>query len=719
MPSRNEIVPLDASISAAECSEPNPRPGPGVVTVPVLPKLKVKTFGSKAKATTAEMASVQERRMLLVQAQRRYTAFQVFYGFSGLALMMMQMEYVWLANTRTLPESCPVESTTQCPLCFQALDTNVPVSEGRMVLLALRVLMSFSTTLMLYYIYLYYAAECEVMKLKNIMPPTATLLSSSLRHTLLIEMAVLAVHPFPGIEDVDPKWPQLTVAASLLMFTRVIFIIRVVQFRNSFNSSNGWFIGALTNVDFNATFFMKSTLKNHPTSCLMASFAVLGFAAGYSLYVAERFLCAFKADSCCQPMLLGDAIWMLVITILTIGYGDVVPRTTLGRAIAVTAGVFGTLSTAVTIAVMSNYLVLTRSEHKVNAFLKKDEHRRLLNDHAARALQAFAQLRAAQRRHNRAASLEVGETTGTTSTKRALRRAELKLFTVLSKYRQVKRRVHSHDVSDPIDSQMTMLEMMEVNVEYIRTKIEELSELFLAQNGVRSHSKRNLSNIIAAATIPESVTDTTTYSSIQSGGGCSVSLPPTRSSITLLQQLQQQPSQLQWSLRQPQQQQPNQPKQQTPTSQSILSSSIAYEATSVGADTQAATSSSDNVPRWAIMMELTLQSLLEQVSRVSGEVEALKSRIHAQSETLESRLMNLEKRLVVSDALNEMSRTRGSTRNLFLRALKSTEESPAFETSPRQRRVSATATHRPSIHNFVTASELLEFQTPNEEQGKG
>ncbi|OWZ07705.1 Voltage-gated Ion Channel [Phytophthora megakarya] len=497
MPSRNEIVPLDSAMSAMESSEADTstRPGPEVETLPTPQKLKTPTFGSKAKATSAEMASVQDRRMMLVRAQQTQTAFQLFYGLFGVFLMMVQMEYLWFSNTRNLPATCPLEATSQCPLCFEALGTeSVPVKEGRMVLLALRVLITCSTALMLYYVYHYYAAECEVMKLKNIMPPKATLLSSSLSRTFIFEMLVLSVHPFPAIENVDPKWPQLTVATSLVMFTRVVLVLRVVQCRNSFNTSNGWFIGALTNVDFTSKFFMKSTLKNHPAGCLIASFATLGFVAGYSLYISERFMCAFKADSCCEPMSIGDALWMLIVTILTIGYGDVVPRTTLGRSIAVSAGIFGTLSTAVTIAVMSNYLVLTRSEHKVNAFLKKDENRRLINEHAARALQAFAQLRAAQRRHHNADTTggdsgptidDDNKSNGTSFTKRALRRAELKLFTVLSKYRQVKRRVHSHDVSDPIDSQMTMLEMMEVNVEYIRTKIEELSELFVAQTGNR------------------------------------------------------------------------------------------------------------------------------------------------------------------------------------------------------------------------------------------
>eukprot|EP00644_Phytophthora_capsici_P007634 jgi/Phyca11/11484/fgenesh1_pm.PHYCAscaffold_72_\ len=716
MPSRNEILPLDAALAAADVEE---RLGPGETTLPALQKPKASAFSHKSRASSAEMASIQEQRMTLVRAQRRHTAFQLFYGFFGLVLMMVQTEYLWFANTQSLPDVCPVESTTQCPRCLEALSTSVPVEEGRMILLALRVLITFSTALMLYYIYHYYAAECEIMKLKNIMPPNATLLSSSLRRTLLLEMTLLGVHPFPGIENVDPKWPQLTVATSLLMFARVALVVRVVQFRNSFNSSNGWFIGALTNVDFTATFFMKSTLKNHPTRCLLASFVVLSFVAGYSLYVSERFLCAFKRDSCCQPMLLGDALWMLIITILTIGYGDVVPHTTLGRAIAVSAGIFGTLSTAVTIAVMSNYLVLTRSEHKVNAFLKKDENRRLINDYAARALQAFVQLRAAQRRHHQATSpdecergaevsVEHKSRAGASTTKRALRRAELKLFTVLGRYRQVKRRVQSQDVSDPMDSQMTMLEMMEVNVEYIRTKIEELSELFLAQNVSRSRSRRNLSNIMASVATSETSAKTPSISA--ANGGDLHSPPPTSGSISLLQQLQQQPSLMQRAPARTQQQ-PYPLRQQIPAISTLPENPRSSQAV----DTDVAP---ETVPTWALVLEMTLQRLLEQVSRVSDEVEAMKSRIQSHSESIESRVLNLEKRLVVSDALHEMSVVRGSSRNLLRRPSQDGSVTGSSPSPPRLRRPS-TALHRPSIHDFITPSELLEYQKPSEEQGEG
>ncbi|GLD96079.1 hypothetical protein PINS_up004757 [Pythium insidiosum] len=502
MPSKNEIVPLTPSPTASASVLPPSGPTRSAVGMPVPSRTVAR--GVRNDAANLEATNAQERRIRLVAAQRRHTAFQLFYALFGLVLMIVQLEYVWFANTKGLSTPCVVDAVTQCPRCREHLREHVPVTEGRMILHALRVLISFSTAILLYYVYAFYDAECEVMKIKNILPPRATLLSSTLRGRLLLELLLFAVHPIPGLESVDPQWPSLVVAASLLMFSRVSLLARVVKFRNSFNTSNGWFIGALTNVDFTTTYFLKSTLKNHPTACILVAFALLLAITGYALFVVERFLCAFLAGACCSPMAFDDALWALVMTVLTVGYGDVVPSTGVGRFLAFLAGLCGTLCTAVTIAVMSNYLGLTRSEHKVNAFLKKDENRRLINDHAARAIQASIHLRAMQRRQQ-----SLGQSQSHASSQRsakakridwAVQRAETKLFAVLRVYRQVKRFVNSQDVSDPMDKQMTMLEMMEVNVEYIRTKIEDLSQLFHTQIE-KSRSRHRLVGSVPSSTI--------------------------------------------------------------------------------------------------------------------------------------------------------------------------------------------------------------------------
>lgn len=749
---RNEIVPIDAArISAAGT-------GPACGAVPMPYKAGAKKVGALSNAVAT---SSQERRIQLVTAQKRHANFQLFYAMFGLALMVVQMEYLWFANAKTLATPCPMHASDQCPHCRDSLVGDVPLQDGRMTLHALRVLISFSTAILLYYVYLYYVAECEVMKIKNIVPPQATLLSSSLCKSLLLEMLVLVVHPFPGLESVDLRWPNLVITTSLLMFLRVGLILRAVQARNSFNSSNGWFISSLTNVDFSIAFFLKVTLKNHPSRFLLLCAALLLGVTGYSLYVVERFLCAFAADSCCEPMAFADSMWTLIMTVLTIGYGDIVPHTSPGRFFAVLTGACGTLFTAVMIAVMSNQLVLTRSEHKVNAFLKKDDNRRLINDHAARAIQAFVQLIGTQRRHHHGLNSKRGRA--------AIRRSEMKLFTVLQAYRHVKRHVNSHDVSDPMDKQMTMLEMMEVNVEYIRTKIEDLSKLFHNQSD-RMSSKRKLSILqlpvaTATATVPNVSTAATVSviaqqqiqqqqqelakSSTRTGSvpimlGEGAGLNHNGESIRSLNTASASHLAANGSA----------PQLASSSTQSgmVPSSTTATSAASISTTAAVGPSSPlerpaphtltllhlrDEMPEWAILLESTLQTILAQVGRVSSEVEAIKTRVGEHIDDVEARVSEIEKRLMVQNAFREITHTAPKS-NLFKRdsfgAANGGSPSSAgsgggnggepppnggsnsngLQAVSLQRGHSRRATkdqRRPSIRNFLTQKDLEEFQS--------
>lgn len=778
MPNRNDVVPLSPSATDNVA-------GPEVEAVAATHKQQQAAQPAAAKRNSAtltksdapnklatntplniEMATKQERRARLVLLQRRDTAFQLVYALFGLALMVVQTEYLWFANTRHLTLPCHVDNSTSpaCPRCLESMKVSVPQQDGQMILHSVRVLLSVSTLLLLYHTYRFYASEVEVMKIKNIVPPKATLLSSSLRRRLVLELALLAVHPFPGLESVDPRWPNLLVASSLLMFVRIGLALRVVQFRHPFNSSNGWFIGALTNVDFTVAFFLKSTLKNYPSRCILAAFVVLVGVGSYALFVVERFLCAFVHGACCQPMSLADALWTLVITILTVGYGDVVPRTIPGRALAVSAGLFGMLCTAATIAVMSHYLVLTRSEHKVNAFLKKDENRQLINDHAARSIQAFVQLRAIQRQSlpsqpNSRAQLTVtrlgsssnmtavsrGEKQSPATAARELGKAEIKLFDVLRAYRQVKRHVNSQDVSDPMDKQMTMLEMMEVNVEYIRTKIEDLAELFSRANRqVASPEKRRLSHFISAvmnsSSSSSSIATTTAApppTSSASHHHTPTRLPfqpdhraaPTTSTIHEGDEGREQPSQPPPRL-----------------SGAYLHHLPAHDHLPSGPSAMATVGTHQNgfhqtdggIPEWAILLESSLQTILGQVAEVAAEVDAVKSRVYQHMDAVDAKLLDLERKLVVGDALREIVRPkpgrpsfrRESSESNFSAALDtaagganggggqgsgmalmSSNGSTTSNTSlPRFRRVPSSSSNRnPTIQKFVTQRDLEEF----------
>jgi drug/metabolite transporter superfamily protein YnfA len=101
----------------------------------------------------------------------------------------------------------------------------------------------------------------------------------------------------------------------------------------------------------------------------------------YSIWVFER-------ESHTQDLGLPDSLWLLLVTMTTVGYGDVTPENHFGRMFAVIGAVTGVLGTAFLVAFVSERLRLTKAEEKVVSLMSKDRLRRVLKECAARAIQA-------------------------------------------------------------------------------------------------------------------------------------------------------------------------------------------------------------------------------------------------------------------------------------------------------------------------------------------
>ncbi|XP_068603626.1 small conductance calcium-activated potassium channel protein 3-like [Brachionichthys hirsutus] len=68
-----------------------------------------------------------------------------------------------------------------------------------------------------------------------------------------------------------------------------------------------------------------------------------------------------------------EALWMISVTFLSIGYGDVVPHTYCGRSICLLTGIMGAGCTVLVVAVVARKLELTRAEKHVHNFMM-DSH---------------------------------------------------------------------------------------------------------------------------------------------------------------------------------------------------------------------------------------------------------------------------------------------------------------------------------------------------------
>ncbi|PSN37877.1 hypothetical protein C0J52_26466, partial [Blattella germanica] len=114
----------------------------------------------------------------------------------------------------------------------------------------------------------------------------------------------------------------------------------------------------------------------------------------YSMVSKYVFKVERSCDIFCHYIMFHDeehanllnAMWLIAITFLSVGFGDIVPNTYCGRGIAVTTGIMGAGCTALLVAVVSRKLELTRAEKHVHNFMMDTQLTKRLKNAAANVL---------------------------------------------------------------------------------------------------------------------------------------------------------------------------------------------------------------------------------------------------------------------------------------------------------------------------------------------
>ncbi|MGH0133841.1 UNVERIFIED_CONTAM: hypothetical protein FKN15_020056 [Acipenser sinensis] len=81
-----------------------------------------------------------------------------------------------------------------------------------------------------------------------------------------------------------------------------------------------------------------------------------------------------------------DTVWLVAITFLMIGYGDLTPKTTCGRTVCLLTGVMRVGCTAMLVAVVSNKLALNKAEKHVHQFMMDTKDTKKIRNAAANVL---------------------------------------------------------------------------------------------------------------------------------------------------------------------------------------------------------------------------------------------------------------------------------------------------------------------------------------------
>ncbi|XP_016376110.1 small conductance calcium-activated potassium channel protein 2-like [Sinocyclocheilus rhinocerous] len=324
-----------------------------------------RTISKASKRKNQNIGYKLGHRRALFEKRKRLSDYALIFGMFGIVVMVIETELSWGVY-----------------------------SKSSMYSLALKCLISLSTVILLGLIIAYHAREVQLFVIDN--GADDWRIAMTLERVLLIalELIVSAVHPVPG--DFKFMWrarlafsyapsqaeADLDMVLSVPMFLRLYLIARVMLLHSKlFTDASSRSIGALNKVHFNTRFVMKTLMTICPGTVLLVFSISLWIIAAWTVRVCERYHDAQDVTS----NFLG-AMWLISITFLSIGYGDMVPHTYCGKGVCLLTGIMGAGCTALVVAVVARKLELTKAEKHVHNFMMDTQLTKRIKNAAANVL---------------------------------------------------------------------------------------------------------------------------------------------------------------------------------------------------------------------------------------------------------------------------------------------------------------------------------------------
>ncbi|XP_034047769.1 small conductance calcium-activated potassium channel protein 2 isoform X3 [Thalassophryne amazonica] len=320
--------------------------------------------GKSGKKKNQNIGEKLGHRRALFEKRKRLSDYALIFGMFGIVVMVVETELSWGAYGKSLYS------------------------------LALKCLISLSTIILLGLIIIYHAREIQLFMVDNAADDWRIAMTYERIFFICLEILVCAIHPIPG--NYTFTWTarlaytyvpsetdaDVDIILSIPMFLRLYLIARVMLLHSKlFTDASSRSIGALNKINFNTRFVMKTLMTICPGTVLLVFTISLWIIAAWTVRACERYHDSQDITS----NFLG-AMWLISITFLTIGYGDMVPNTYCGKGVCLLTGIMGAGCTALVVAVVAKKLELTKAEKHVHNFMMDTQLTKRVKNTAANVL---------------------------------------------------------------------------------------------------------------------------------------------------------------------------------------------------------------------------------------------------------------------------------------------------------------------------------------------
>ncbi|XP_055723370.1 small conductance calcium-activated potassium channel protein 2-like isoform X3 [Salvelinus fontinalis] len=307
-------------------------------------------------------------RRALFEKRKRLSDYALIFGMFGIVVMVTETELSWGVYGKVISESS--------------------------YSFALKCLISLSTVILLGLIIMYHAREIQLFMVDNGADDWRIAMTYERIFFIVLELLVCAIHPIPGhyrftwtariafTYTPSTANADVDIILSIPMFLRLYLIGRVMLLHSKlFTDASSRSIGALNKINFNTRFVMKTLMTICPGTVLLVFSISSWIIAAWTVRVCERYHDTQEVTS----NFLG-AMWLISITFLSIGYGDMVPNTYCGKGVCLLTGIMGAGCTALVVAVVARKLELTKAEKHVHNFMMDTQLCKRVKNTAANVL---------------------------------------------------------------------------------------------------------------------------------------------------------------------------------------------------------------------------------------------------------------------------------------------------------------------------------------------
>ena len=220
--------------------------------------------------------------------------------------------------------------------------------------------------------------EMKWQQVKGLYSVQDNLYTTGKYKTMLLELLLNLIFPiywlerasFNYVNDSYQATIEYTVNSMLTIFTlvRIYHLVRLSSVLSVYRSGRAQRVCQMNGAEASSWFAVRCLMKTRPFSMLGLSLLSGMLIGGFSLRIFERPMLPYTGQDFSE---YGNTMWLILVTMTTVGYGDYYPVTLPGRMFGIVMCLWGVLIISMFVVALTTLLNLESAEEKSLLILQR------------------------------------------------------------------------------------------------------------------------------------------------------------------------------------------------------------------------------------------------------------------------------------------------------------------------------------------------------------